>query len=153
MTGARPGSRRPAARPRAAARRTGEPGDRGASSVELVITMPALLLAVLVIMQFGIWAHAQHVALAAARDGAEAARAYGASEAAGHDRATTSLDRLGPTILRDPHIEVTRTAQEVTVTVTAHAPSILGGLFTFGVREQAHGPVERFIPTAGETTP
>jgi Flp pilus assembly protein TadG len=121
--------------------------------VELVITMPALLLLVLLIMQFGIWAHAQHVALAAARDGAEAARAYGASEAAGHDRVATSLDRLGPTILRDPRIEVTRTAQEVTVTVTAHAPSILGGLLTFGVKEQARGPVERFIPIADGATP
>ncbi len=107
--------------------------------------MPALLLIVLAILQFGIWAHAQHVAQAAARDGAEAARAYGGTDQAARDRATTSLDRLGPTILRDPNVDIARTEEEVTVTVTGNATSILG-LFSFPVSERVRGPVERFVP-------
>jgi Flp pilus assembly protein TadG len=110
--------------------------------------MPALLLLVLAILQFGIWAHAQHVALAAARDGAETARAYDGTEQQARDRAAASLDRLGPTILRDPHVEVSRTSDEVTVTVIGKATSILG-VFTFSVHEQVRGPVERFVPAAG----
>ncbi len=123
------------------------PRDAGTSTVELVITMPALLLVVLVILQFGIWSHAQHVALAAARDGAEAARAYGGTDQAARDRAAASLDRLGPTILRDPQVEVARASDEVTVTVAGSATSILG-LFRFPVHEQVHGPVERFVGVA-----
>lgn len=111
--------------------------------------MPALLLLVLAILQFGIWAHAQDVALAAARDGAEAARAYDGTEQQARDRAAASLDRLGPMILRDPQVEVDRTSDEVTVTVTGKATSILG-LFTFSVHEQVRGPVERFVPNVRE---
>jgi Flp pilus assembly protein TadG len=110
--------------------------------------MPALLLLVLAILQFGIWAHAQDVALAAARDGAEAARAHHGTEQKARERAPASLDRLGPTILRDPHVEVDRTSDEVVVTVVGKATSILG-LFTFSVHEQVRGPVERFVPSAG----
>lgn len=122
--------------------------DAGTSTVELVITMPALLFVVLAILQFGIWAHAQHVALAAAHDGAESARAYGGTDQAARDRATASLDGLGPTILRDPQVEVFRASDEVTVTVTGHATSIVG-LFSWPVREQARGPIERFVPSVG----
>jgi hypothetical protein len=104
-----------------------------------------MLLLVLAILQFGIWAHAQHVAQAAARDGAEAARAYGGTDRAARNRATTSLDRLGPTILRDPKVDIDRTNDEVTVTVSGNATSILG-LFSFPVSERVRGPLERFVP-------
>ncbi len=118
------------------------------SSVELVITMPALLLIVLAILQFGLWAHAQHVAQAAARDGAETARAYGGTDQAARDRAAASLHRLGPTILRDPKVEIDRAPDEVTVTVSGNATSILG-LFSFPVHERVRGTVERFVPDGG----
>lgn len=137
------------ARPRHAARRRRRvPSDAGTSSVELVITMPALLLAVFAVMQFGLWMHAQHVAQAAARDGVAVARAYDGTERAAHDRTAASLDTFGPTIVRDPRIDVVRTGEEATVTVTGNATSILG-IFSLGVREQASGPVERFVPMAG----
>lgn len=136
------------ARPRRAARhRRPVPADAGSSTVELVITMPALLLGVFAVMQFGLWMHAQHVAQAAARDGVAVARAYDGTERAAHDRAAASLDTFGPTILRDPSIDVVRTGEEATVTVTGKATSILG-IFSLGVQEQASGPVERFVPAA-----
>lgn len=107
--------------------------------------MPALLLLVFAVIQFALYAHAQHVALAAAQEGVAAARAYQATDQAGHDRAADSLDRLGPTILRDTAVDVARTPDEVTVTVRGHAASILG-IFGFEVREQARGPIEKFVP-------
>lgn len=110
--------------------------------------MPALLLLVLAVIQFALYAHAQHIALAAAQDGAAAARAYRASDQAGRERAADSLDRLGPTILRNTAVDVARTPDEVTVTVTGHATSILG-IFALDVREQARGPIEKFIAQVG----
>lgn len=114
-----------------------------------MITMPALLLTVLTIIQFALWAHAQHVAQAAARQGAEVARAHEGDERSAHDRAVASLDRLGPTILREPTVQVTRTAEQATVTVEGRASSVLG-IFTLPVREQARGPVERFVAQVRE---
>jgi Flp pilus assembly protein TadG len=131
-------------RPRTRRRRNAT-SDAGTSTVELVITMPALLLMVLAVIQFGLWMHAQHVALAAAQEGARAGRAYGSAEHAAHDRARASLADLGPRILRDPAVDVARTPDEVTVTVTGHATAIVG-LFPLPVREQARAPIERFIP-------
>lgn len=106
--------------------------------------MPALLLLVLAVIQFGLWAHAKDVALAAAQDGAQAARSYEGSEQAGRDRATESLDRLGPTILRDPAVAVNRSPEQVTVTVAGSAVSVLGFL-DWPVEETAQGAVERFV--------
>ena len=108
--------------------------------------MPALLLLVFAVIQFALYAHARHIALAAAQDGAAAARAYLATDEVGRERAANSLDRLGPTILRDPAVDVSRTPDEVSVTVTGKATSILGGIFSFEVREQARGSLERFVP-------
>jgi hypothetical protein len=130
-----PGHERPDAPPR----------DAGTSTVELAITMPALLIAVFTIIQIGLWMHAQHVALAAAQDGVRVARAYGGTEADARARTATDLDQLARTILQDRAIEVTRTAEVATVSVRGKATSILG-IFALRVNEEAHGPVERFIP-------
>jgi Flp pilus assembly protein TadG len=140
---------RPVPRRRTTGRKAARPSDTGTSTVELVITMPALLLAVLTVLQFGLWMHAQHVAQAAAREGATIARADGGSQTAARDATTASLRHLGPTILRDPTVEVSRTSTEATVTVTGRATSIVG-IFGLPVREQARGPVERFVPQVRE---
>ena len=123
--------------------------DTGASSVELAITMPALLLMVLAIIQFALWEHAQHVALAAAQEGAAIARSYDGTEAEARVRTLVRLDQLGPTILSHRSVSVTRTPTEVTVTVVGRATSVLG-VFGLHVHEQARGPVERFVPTRGD---
>lgn len=125
------------------------PRDAGTSTVELAITMPALLIAVFTILQIGLWMHAQHIALAAAQDGVRVARAYGATDSDARARARTvgDLDRLAPTILRDRAIEVSHTAQVATVSVRGKATSILG-IFALPVHEEARGPLERFIPAA-----
>ncbi len=123
------------------------PNDAGTSAVELVITMPALLIAVLTVIQIALWMHAQHVALAAAQDGVRVARAYGGTEEDARARTLENLDRLGPSILRDRTVEVTHTENTATVTIRGTATSILG-IFTLPVHERAQGPIERFIPAS-----
>jgi len=127
---------------------TDVPRDAGTSTVELVITMPALLVAVFTIIQIGLWMHAQHVALAAAQDGVRVARSYGGTEADARARTMDNLDHLAPTILRSPTVDVNRTAETATVTVHGKAASILG-IFALPVHEEARGPIERFIPAGG----
>jgi Flp pilus assembly protein TadG len=141
-------TRRPFRAPDGRRHRRSTRSDAGTSAVELVITMPALLLGVLVIIQFGLWMHAQHVALAAAQDGARVARAYDGSDQAAHDRTTAALAGLGPKVLRNPTVDVVRTADQATVTVAGRATTVLG-IFSLPVREQAYGPVERFVPVPG----
>jgi len=124
------------------------PRDAGTSSVELAITMPALLIAVLTVIQIGLWFHTRHVALAAAQDGLRVARAYDGDETAARDRVLANLDDLAPTLLRDRTVDVHRGLDTATVSVRGTATSILG-LFHLTVHEQARGPVERFVPAAG----
>jgi Flp pilus assembly protein TadG len=119
--------------------------DRGASTVELVLTMPALLLAVLLTVQVGQWQHAKHVALAAAQEGARAARQYNAAAAAGGRRAEDYLTALAPTLLRDHAIGVERTATTATVRVRGRVAGVLPWP-AFTVDEVSSGPVERFVP-------
>jgi Flp pilus assembly protein TadG len=119
--------------------------DPGTSAVELVITMPALLLAVMSIIQFGLWQHAQHVALAAAQEGARVARAYDGGGSAASQRTNAYLQKLGPTILSDRSVSVHRTTAEASVTVTGTAVSVFP-VFGLRVEERAGGPVERFVP-------
>jgi hypothetical protein len=110
--------------------------------------MPALLIAVLSVLQIGLWFHARHIAQAAAQDGVRAARAYDGDETAARNRTLAELDDLAPTLLRDRQVEVTRDNGTASVTVRGRATSILG-IFALPVHETAQGPVEQFIPATG----
>ena len=112
--------------------------------------MPALLIAMLTILQIGLWFHTRHVALAAAQEGVRAARAYDGDDARARERALAQLDDLAPTLLRDRQVDVTRTAATASVTVRGHATSILG-IFALPVHETARGPIEEFVPATGTT--
>lgn len=120
--------------------------------MELTITMPALLIAVLTVLQIGLWFHTRHVAQAAAQDGVRLARAYDGSDVAARDRVLSQLDSLAPTLLRDRQVEVTRTSEVASATVRGHATSILG-IFALPIHETAQGPVEQFNPSAPGARP
>ena len=122
-------------------------GDRGAGSAELVVATPLLMLLILLVIQFGIWAHATHVAQVTAEEALAAARVQGGTAAAGQDRARQVLGQFGGAILIGPHVSVTRTATTVTVRITADAERIvpLPGL-TLPVTVTVTGTVERFVP-------
>ena len=69
-----PAVRRPRRRPagpraqRAKRRRAGR--DRGAGSAEIVIAVPLLMLLILLVIQFAVWANAESIAHATAEDAA-----------------------------------------------------------------------------------
>jgi Flp pilus assembly protein TadG len=117
-------------------------GDLGAASTELVIAAPLLALLLLLIVQFGVWAHAQHVAHAAANEALQAARAYQSSAAIGNAQGQEMLDQTAGAILNDHSVSVTRGATTVSVTIAGHAASVVPGLRP-SVRVTVVGPVER----------
>lgn len=125
-------------------------GQRGSVSTELVIATPVLLLLVMLVVQFALWEHAQHIAEAAAQRGAETARVERGSDAAGRAMAQTAVAQLGGSLLVDPVVSVSRSGDVVTVDVTGSAAAVVPFL-SLPVRAVAVGPVERFVPPTGGT--
>lgn len=122
-------------------------GESGVATVEVVLTAPALLLLLMLVVQFGLVAHAQSVARSAAEEGAAQARRFDGSASAASARTNDYLDRLGPTIIRDRSVGVSRTAVSATVRVDGTVVSLIPGM-SFGVHESSSGPVERFVTPA-----
>ena len=122
-------------------------GDRGAGAAEIVIAVPLLMLLILLIVQFAIWAHASSVAQATAEEALATARVQGGSAAAGQQRAQQVLGQIGRAVLVSPQVSVTRSAVTATVQVTGTAEEVLPvpGL-AFPVHVTVTGPVERFVP-------
>lgn len=120
--------------------------ERGAASLaEVVLVAPALLLALMLIVQFGLYFHARNIAEQAAQEGAAAARQFDGSEKSGHTQATQFLSAVGTKTLQDRAVTVDRSLQSATVTVTGTVISLVPGL-KLHVKETATGPVERFVP-------
>lgn len=117
--------------------------ERGSAAVELVLLTPLIMVCVLVVVQFALWQHARHVLLAAAQEGARAARAQGATAEDGRVRAQNYIGQIGPDLVSAPVIEVDRSVDEVTVRIRGHAVTILPGL-PLSVTATSAGPIERF---------
>ena len=117
--------------------------ERGDAVTEVVIVMPALLLLIMVVIQFGLWYHAQNVVQTAAQEGARAARVTGATAADGHDRALAFIAQAGGGSVADPDVIAERSVGGVRVEVVAHAPMVVPGL-TLGVHAAAASPIEEF---------
>jgi hypothetical protein len=107
-----------------------------------VIVFPAVLLVVLLALQFGLFLHAGQLAEAAAQEAVEAAQAEDGSADDGRRAARSLLSGLGG--LRAPAITVRRTATSVTSTVIGRAQQLVPG-FSTAVSASAEGPVERFV--------
>ncbi len=119
--------------------------ERGANPVELAVVMPAILVLLFGSIQLGVWFVARSTALNAAQSGVNAQRALQAPANAGRDRATSFLRASGDWLAdwRNPGPTCTRTATEVTCTVSGRSLSVIPGV-DFRVRQTAHGPVERW---------
>ncbi len=126
--------------------------DRGAATAETVVAMPLLLLLVLLVIQFGIWAHAVHVAQAAAVEGLTAARVDGGTAAAGQQRAEQVRAQIGRHIVAGAHISVTRGLDTAAVDITGTAPRVVPLPFLhFPIHVHVTGSVEHFRPDTGIT--
>ncbi len=117
--------------------------ERGSATTELVIAAPALLFLILVVVQFGLWYHASHVAQAAAQEGVRAVRVDTGSASTGSERATAFVAEAAPTLLVDVAITSTRNASTARVEVRATVRSIVPGI-ELPVRATAESPVETF---------
>ena len=116
-------------------------GEAG-STTELVLAFPAFFLLIFIAIQFALWYHASHVALAAAQEGARAARVSG-DQAAGETRTNYFLDHLSPAVITGRQVQATADTDNVRVDVWGTAESILPG-FKLTIHEHSQGPVERF---------
>jgi Flp pilus assembly protein TadG len=112
-------------------------------STEVVLTVPVLMVLLLLIVQFALALHAQHIAQTAASRALAAARAQDASSAAGNADAAATLRLLGGRVLRAPSVTVSRTADSVTAAVEGDVVVVVPGLH-LRVTGHAAGPVERW---------
>jgi Flp pilus assembly protein TadG len=123
--------------------------ERGQATTELVVVFPVVMLLVWIAFQFAFVFLANRVALAAAEEGARAARVYSGSAAAGQTRAQRFLSELGSHLLLDPQVQASRGTDTARVVVTGHAQQLVPGMRA-RVSRAVEGPVERF---RGETRP
>jgi Flp pilus assembly protein TadG len=114
----------------------------GVSTVELAVLMPVLLFWMMLIVQFGLWAHAKQVATAATNAAVDTARLPGGTERAGQAEAAAVLASAGNLTALDVHVE--RTIDTVTVEVSGDAPHLVPG-FAWSVTARESAPVERFV--------
>lgn len=119
--------------------------ERGAATTELVVTMPALLLLIMLICHVAVWAHASNIAHTTATSALASTRVQGAGTGDGHRQANALLNQLGDGPLRDAQVTVDRQSTRATVMITGTATPVVPFL-DLPVRAHADGPVERFIP-------
>lgn len=118
--------------------------ERGASTLEFVLTTPLLLLFLMVGVQTGLVMHAQNAAQAAADEGAARARAFDGSASAGRARAETYVDNLAGSMFSSHSVRASRGQTTATVTITGTVKSLVPG-FHPRVSRTSTGPVERFV--------
>jgi hypothetical protein len=127
----------------------------GASSIELAMLTPLLIVIILLTIQFALLYHARHVALAAAQAGARIARASAATNPNWREPARRKsfdyIRAIGPNLLERPRTvplvraDATGNPVEVGMEVRGTAVRVVPFL-TLTVSERSVGPVERFVP-------
>jgi Flp pilus assembly protein TadG len=124
--------------------------DDGSMSISLVMVFPAVLALIVLVVQASLWWYARQVALTAAREGSEAARAYQAPAGAGTTQAESVLARLGSG-LSNPGVSTAASGNgaDVTVTVSVTAESLLPFIPGLTITQHVTAPVERFVPYPG----
>jgi hypothetical protein len=117
---------------------------RGDGPVDFaILALPTLLLAFMIVQAGFVW-YADSVALAAATQGANTARGYQSTAAAGTAKANQFLTSVGP-VVTSPRVTTRAAGNEMICQVDGTAPSIFPWL-TFHVSQSARGPIERFVP-------
>ncbi|MDQ3643441.1 MAG: pilus assembly protein [Actinomycetota bacterium] len=120
-------------------------GESGEATTEAVLVVPVLMLLIVLVLQFGLWYHAEHVAQAAAQEGVRAARVEGGTAERGRQRTEDFLSRAGRTIVTGRTIDATRDPDTASVRVRGRAVAVVPGL-ALAVSASATSPVERFRP-------
>ncbi len=118
-------------------------GEAGVTTSQMAFLFPAVLLLLMLIVQYGLWWHAKQVANAAAAEAVNVVQLPTGSEDAGAEAADDFLAQSGN--LSNVTIVVDRDPTLVTVEVIGDAPQLVPG-FDWTVTARSQGPVERFIP-------
>ena len=121
----------------------------GSVSLQLVIATPALLMLMLLIVQFALWQHAQHIAEAAAQEAVAATRVAGGSQMAGSTAAQAVLEHVGGAVIVGADVQVVRTATLARVEVLGHAVAVVPWV-PLPVHAVAAAPIERTQAAAAQ---
>jgi hypothetical protein len=113
------------------------------STIEVAILFPAVLLWLMLIVQYGLWWHAKQIANAAAAEAVERAQQATGSASEGERAAANYLHEAGN--LAHTRITVDRSPTVVTAEVRGDAPQLVPG-FAWTVTARGTAPVERFVP-------
>ena len=127
-------------------------GERGSTSIQMVILMPALFAVMFLGMQAALIYHARTLAIASAQEGARAAGAENGTTAAGITTARTYLAETAGDALTSSTVSGTRTATTATVTVRGVALSVLPG-WRPAITKSASVTVERITRSTGPGRP
>jgi Flp pilus assembly protein TadG len=118
--------------------------DSGALTLSYVIIVPVFLAALMGISQLAMWYLARSAALAAARQGVDAARVENAAIGAGPQAALGFAKSSASGYLLRPRASAGgSSARTIVITVRGRVPSIVPGL-PITVKQVAQAPVERF---------
>ena len=129
--------------------RAKEKREKGSTTAEIALVLPAVLAFCLITVQAGIYFFAYAAIDGAAAEALETAQAYSnnpdiASEA-GNNAASSFLSDLHA-LEGTPKVSVTRGIDTVTVHIAGEVPSILPGIH-WKVAKTVHGPIEQFLFT------
>jgi len=117
--------------------------ERGSSSIQMVMLMPALFSIMFLGMQGALYYHARTVAIAAAQEGARAAGGQNGTAVGGISAASSFVsDAGGKDVLPGAQVTGGRSATTATVTVTGTSLSVIPG-WSPAVSQSASVPVER----------
>jgi Flp pilus assembly protein TadG len=117
--------------------------ERGSSSIQMVILMPAMFSIMFLGMQGALYYHARTVAIAAAQEGARAAGSQNGTAFGGISAASSFVsDAGGKDVLPGAHMTGGRSATTATMTVTGTSLSVIPG-WSPAVSQSASVPVER----------
>lgn len=117
--------------------------DRGFSTLEAVVVIPAAVIITMLVIQYVMLWHARNVTEAAAQDALRVARGYQAQAEQGQAAGTEYLHNTAGRLLDEVTVTVHRAGQIVTVHVHGTVTSVVP-FGTYHVDEYASGPVEKY---------
>ncbi|MQY07343.1 TadE/TadG family type IV pilus assembly protein [Actinomadura macrotermitis] len=128
--------------------------ERGASSIELALLTPIIILVLLAVVQFTMVFHARHVALAAAQSGARVARTApvgGGWQDAAEGKARRDVVQIGRNLITGLQVRSGEGGDQRWVQVSGEAIRVIP-FMTFHVSQRSEGPIECFRPDVGAGT-
>lgn len=114
---------------------------RGSVTIEAILLIPFIFGVILAIVEGALYFHAQDAARMAASQALEMARAEDGTDAAAVSAADQMLAQVSALV--DHDINISRTADEVTVTVSGDTRSLVP-FITPEVSQSATGPIEQW---------